>query len=491
MNERNRNVDLDTYARQASAGLRQSVRDAELTTTAPRPAGGRRLVAVAVALVVLVGGFVVLTRGGDEPSEGGIASSGVATPLAPDPVPEGLAFTGAFEGPIDDEEEASLPSDVAVYTDSDVGSESDVALVALSAEGTANYDGSALEPIEFEGRTFYGESQADGEAISWDDPVSGRAGIVSSRTLSREQLLDAARGATIDGRGVVEITAAALPDGLSLLATVPYGAVAPLGSAMAIVDGAGGIGYADAEQTRVLQVSFVLAGEGWLEASQALLYEPESLEVRGRPAYGGLVSPEATGATLTWVEADGTFVRLTGYGIMLDELADIAETLEPLSPEAWQALLDESDRERARSNGEATSGTEVVTATTFEAIGDPIEPNSFIPILAFRPADSPSGAASVSVLGEPDTAMIITPEQMPAIVHQRYNERFVYGVVPADTERLLVRYAGEEFEVTSFQNISGGGVFPAWAFVVGVHELSDSYELTAIGEDGSEITVAG
>jgi hypothetical protein len=294
-------------------------------------------------------------------------------------------------------------------------------------------------------------------------------------------------GATVDGSGVVEITPESLPDGYAYLDTVPYGVISPNASSIALMDGSGGIGYADEAQDQVLQVTFVLGQPSWLEATGAVMYEHEALEVRGQPAVGGRVSPEVVGATLSWLEPDGTFVQLTGYGLELDELTAIAETLEPLSPEAWQALLDQSDAERSRANGEVTSGTEVAPATTtFEGQGAPIDPSSGLPVLIFAPSETDPGAATLSVADEPGVTLTVEAVEMPTILIGRYDERYVYGVVPADTERLEVSGAGFAYESTSFQLIEGGGTFPAWAFIVEVPDQR-GITFTAHLEDGSTV----
>jgi hypothetical protein len=386
-----------------------------------------------------------------------------------------MDFTGAFEGPVAGAGAEQLP-DFTVYR----GPEgSGVSLVGLATTGEPEAGGPGVETVVRGGREYLVEPTSAGETISWSE--GERVPTLIGRGLTRDELLTAAQATTVDGSGRIEVAPDALPADVTKVGVVPYGVATPMANAIATLDGSGGIGYADADQSRVLEVTWAIADHGWLEASEALLDEPRPLEVRGQPAIAGELGQGTTGNTLVWVEPDGTFVRLVGFALTVDQLLEIAESLEPLTPEQWQEMLDESDRRSGDTAADSSSGTAVESATTFEGVGEEL------PLLMFDPVAGEPTRAVLQISTVPDTELVVDATMARDLPHRVYDGRWLYGVVPADTALVEVSGTSGGASTTSFFHVSGPESRDMMAYLLEVPGLGRAYTITAHLEDGSTV----
>lgn len=463
--------DLDARGRQAAAAVRARVREMELASApGPRATGPapRWVLIGAIALVVVVAGLLVVVRGGADSEEGGIASSGGATRLAPTWLPEGMTFSGAAEGPVPVDEDGA--TELTVYA----GPEgSDVVVIGLVSR----------DPI-----TDGGEDPREGEdwiARSWLEVETGRTLNLQARGVTSEQVDAMVAATTSDERGGVTIADDALPAGVTRVGTVPIGVVSPNVSALATEPGVGVLGYASDDPERLLEIAFAPAGAGWFEAAAPTVPDGRSIEVRGQRGVVGAFDQDAAAPTmLVWVEPDGTFVRLVGFGLDEDELVAIAEGMAPLSDAEWQELL---DRTGQVTTGEASvEGTQLeAPATTFEDVGEPL------PTLTIEGLDDGTDRVRLRMSHDATSELVTSAAQVGELPHAWAEDGWIYGVAPANARDVSVESSGWAYATTAFVPVAGDAPRPLRGYALRVTEDVTTYSITVRLEDGSEITVDG
>jgi hypothetical protein len=483
--------DLDRRGRQAAAGLRQRVGETALSDDAPHHSSRRPLVVVVVAVLVLVGGFALLRIGDGAPDEGGVAGTGQPTRLAFDPVPAGLAITGAFEGPLDDDFGTAI-SDVTLYEEPSPDGPADRLVAALSTDVEPTY----LDPevVTVDGRQVTIQDLGGGRTAHVVAPALGERTVsVITVDVPRDQATDLAVNAVIDDRGVVTVDSELLPNGMEWVALVPVGVAVPVATSFASLEGSGGIGYASGgeAQTTTVTVTTVLAQTGWLDVSVLSLRDARKLTVRGQEGIGGSWDGLDESGVISWVEPDGTLVRIEGYGHTVEELVALADDLVPLSDDEWRALVASSEDERE------SSGTDE-TATTFEGIGEPIDGEpppltaaEVIPLMqsfSFTQVDDTGERAQVFPRSNPDDVLDLTPADGATLTH-KVAGLMVYGVVPPDTASIEIRYDDQSIKSVGWMHVAENGTFPLWFYAFGLPSYPREYQLIATGEDGSTITL--
>lgn len=487
MNQEN---DLDRRGRDAAAGLRRSVRETPRSTDAPHRTNRRPLVVVAVAVVLLVGGFVLL-RTSDTSDENGVAGTGQPTRLAFDPPPAGLEVTGAFEGPIAEEGTDLGVGEVTMYR-SLSASRSDHPFVAgatITSEIGLSDDGAEI--LTSEDRVMeVTDLGHDRFAFVIVPNQEMRVMTLWTGGVPRDEAIGLAEAATHDAAGIVAIEPAQLPDGMEDVGRVPFAVLSPAPTSFATLTSSGGIGYADEAQGRVVTVSSVIAQDGWLDAASLLVDDPQEVEVRGNPAIGGTWqgSAEPSGV-VNWVEPDGTLVRMEGYGYTVDEVVAMADDLVALTDAEWRDLV-------ATSDGQRESGADE-SGTTFESVGEPVEgeppplgDEEGLPLIEsfelVQADDEGERARLWSSMG-PDEVLEVDVADGERLAH-RLTGLVLFGVVPPDTAKVELRFGDRTFTSAEFLHVAENGSFPLWAYAFGLPAYPGDYELIATGEDGSTIT---
>jgi hypothetical protein len=357
------NTTLDERASAAAADLRARAGarpvpafDPERAEALPAPLptstvrSRRPLLAVAAAVVLVAGAAAWWSStSGPDDSQPATRTTGNPRPYVATDLPDGFELTGVAD--LDGSDTGGAEGPLALFGPS---ADRPGLGVAFQPDYEVSDDGEQGDRIDVGGREAY---SLGGKGLGRNVVVvaEGSGGILLvSPTLDAEALARLAAEVTVDGT-TVTVDPAALPDGWGPLATdaAGFGGLSP----MAPMRGAGSgatVNYAKGAKASIIVTS--TPGDQDAVFTGILLADRfEELEVRGHRAVLTTVkiaianSPDSgdeptdlTMTTLTWLEAPGELVRVTGIGLGRDELVLVAEGVEPAGSQRWAELLKRS-----------------------------------------------------------------------------------------------------------------------------------------------------
>lgn len=316
---------------------------------APPPVDGRRSrrpLLVAAAAVVLIAGMALglVARSGD--GDGGVAgptTTGAFRPFAATELPRGMAVIGAAESP---GEQSGPDGDGAIPVDV-YGSDGGAPQLGVVLSGE-------LEPLTAGGETFdlgdgrvatAVDSGLPGSTLQLD--LEGTSALLISPELDPPALARIAGGVSVE-RGRALLDEAQLPDDWRFLGTEPdlFALFSPLS-----ISGRTGApsaavlyGPVDGDTSAMAIVSSTQGDQFRLDVLRLVSTEVRSVQVRGHDALLATTASADTENLLTvaWLERPGELVRVSGYGLSEDDLLRMAESVEPVEPGAWEAMLREA-----------------------------------------------------------------------------------------------------------------------------------------------------
>ncbi|MEZ5181655.1 MAG: hypothetical protein R2702_07255 [Acidimicrobiales bacterium] len=439
-------------------------------------------------------------------------------------VPAGLEVAGAAE----------------VDGDGDVvGLASPLVLFGPSARdprlGVTWFDGETLSPddggrtIEVDGRevTVLDTGGVIAPTVAVAAPGGGWFAAIGA-TLEVDELAQIAVAATGGADGVV-VDAADLPDGWRRLGEDPSGLFGA--SAVGALRGAAGPGLravlyatpgggssssssssassdrsdASDDQTapepvlptpiRTLTVTSTPGDELALDAARVTAPEVEELTVRGHRAL--LVEVEiadtsddpgspVSSVAVSWLEAPGELVSVSGFGVDRDEVLRAAESVEPIPAGEWRDLVSRSQLGDLPGGAEGSEGEEIARGELADGTAwilrdsTPEAEHPSVQLQVALAADTVSSFGGVgSALGSGSEAALVSFE-----LQEISDRRFAAGGVSDEVAAVEVRTASGEVldrpDLTALAEIGRG----SW-FVLEVP--ADATELVLLDADGATV----
>jgi hypothetical protein len=404
-------MDLDERARRAASAVRASVEPLEPGLGDAVPEGRARwgMAVVAVVAVVAVGVGVGAAVLDDDDATEVVTGVADAPRLVPGAVPAELSLAAA--------EELPLPSDVPavrlqLYGDpgaDDPFAQGDLAL------GVARSGGSDVDPTQEgdptvrvrgrDGLLYDAEEPAGVTILEWVETTAATelTITVASRSLGDGALVEVAEGLEVAGTSV---RPRRLPGDLELVADQDRASVPVLDPVPLPPDARGWlVSYTTPDGIEDDQRALVVATHAGDDDHLDVLrwwFDGAPAQVRGHP---GVAAADDDVAVLSWLEADGVAVTLSGIGIGQDALRVAAGSLEAVGAAEWDRLRVRAARGGSDgeilADGPLDEGTwrltleddalcfETTSGTTSHADCTPIETTEeFSPLRWFEASDS-------------------------------------------------------------------------------------------------------
>lgn len=346
MNDRELFESLDRRAASATAALdaRVAAVDApDLPTVARRSVLRRRAPVALVAALALVVVAAVASLPGDDDARTTLAGGQGATHLVlPDPVAAGFEVTVAFDGVRRPGGPQGLDARVTVQGPVDAEDPWTGGVVEYSLPtGTTTLSGSV---VDIGGPDARLDASGVGPTIAWVDGDVVRF-LVSTR-LTAEEVTALARDVIAEGTA-----AGAVLPGHEVLFTGGTADVFPILAAGASAPaGISGVAHRSTTGGEGLVIGTVQGSQARWQAAYALATEVEERTVRGNDA---VVATFGLGLSeISWLEDDGTLVRVDPIAGDAADLAPIVEKLVEVDHEAFADLV----RETSTAEGGVGSG---------------------------------------------------------------------------------------------------------------------------------------
>jgi len=350
---------------------------------APGPAGTdhrrtRAVIAVAAALVLVVGGVAWWTArpDGGDPSPVTSTGSGIRPFVATD-LPDGFTIAGAGQYDQGDQSSSMSASDADGRLTMYGPAVSDPRLgIAFIEDFTTEGLGEGAEKITIAGRTAYA---LDGRGLGVRAvilPKSSGAILLTSPSLERSDLVRLAPLVTVHD-GDAAVAESDLPAGWHEVGVEPSIAslTSPFG-AMSTGTGSGRFAvYTKGDQYALISISVTEGDQSHLYAPALMLTDTEPAEVNGHPAIAG--TPQRVqsttsagkgpveGAFVSWMPKPGELIRVTSYGITRAELLEVAAAMRPADPAEWKDLIERS--QLGEFDSARNDGSEVMGSGTFDS----------------------------------------------------------------------------------------------------------------------------
>jgi hypothetical protein len=348
----------------------------------PQPPRRRWQAAAAVAVVALAAGAVVVATRDDSSN---VSSAGDLDYLLPVWLPSGFEPQHAIDIP--DPASLGFTNDVAVYGDpgADDPWSATVAVTHLAADeellGGLPSGGEAVTVDGHDARLREAESDGwlggEGWEVEWqaDD---GR--LLVSGSLSSDEVLAAAEGASADADAGPAIDESALPDGYELLARGPLGDTLLFSSLLEGIGAASGSGdseglavaYADPALDAGVRPAIVVAQRRGPASAVDLLRlsftDVDTATVRGHHAAIGRGDepPGSAGengvVAVQWAETEGQIVSVAGFGVDEEAVLRVADEMRSAAPSEVAELRTDHAVAAPRELGDLRAG-EVVAAS--------------------------------------------------------------------------------------------------------------------------------
>lgn len=524
---------FDQRARRAAADVRshaaarpRPVFDPADASLLPAPArlGDRRsrrplLAAAAVVLLVLAGGLALVVRHQGDDDRGPADTTTTTEPPRPfvaTDLPRGLQIAGAID-------QSSVASQSMKL---DAGGE----FSALQVYGPSVDDpqlGVGLLTDESNDYAEFKKVEAGGRTVlTLDDAGLGkhvvivrrdkRAVYAMSPVLDRATLADVAEGAVVNGLEV-QVPTGVLPDGFDFLTEEP-GPLGPVGEFRNMVTGSL-VGSSavymrgttsstsdtpdgpDAntpvvDDSATVVVRSMPAEPAGVQAARLFADDVTETSIRGHEALVTTSQVAGSGAgtvvrMVTWLERPGELLRVTGYGVSVEELTRTAEGVRPVPADEWADLVERTQLGEFSAASDTPPATELgrgrfADGTAWSLLG--------------RDLDDPGGRSAsielnVAIGGNSDTSTGFSgsgqaigpgngepPEVFSqTLVQQRGGRHFAAGLVRSDVARVeLLDEQGRSAGAATMLDSSAGR---AWV----VELTADPTVLVARAAGGQEL----
>jgi hypothetical protein len=416
-------TDIDTRARAATSALLASVDAAADVAPTPRRSPLPRLAFAAVVVVAVVAGGLAFARR-DDGRTTAVASGAGAPRLIVDPAPDGLALAGVFDPP------AGAAVSVATFGTGDAEDpyrDADL-LVAVRAE-TAGEDagsGGSATAVTVQGTSGSLEETDFGVTLAFR-LAPDRVVTVASRTLSADEIVQAADALRIDGTDTT--VDGELPRGLT---PVAHGDIALGGLVQLIGPDAHVAFYADGTGESQLTVASAQGDASSIAVMRWTFAGGSRVISFGHSGVIGVLEPGEQPLRELAFERDGHVVVITGR-TSEEALLDAASHLRPASDEEWAAAGHDVARQPGvPADALASLEGELSATDTWAAYVD--SKGSLCARVQSGDSDSFS-CSSASIDSPPDQRVYPSP----LTVHDNGGtERLVVGVSPAGATRVAL-----------------------------------------------------
>jgi hypothetical protein len=327
------------------------------TGLVPRARPSRRLpVRVAVALAVVAAvvlAAIVVLGGGHRRSP--VSTDGLPTVrrFIPDRLPEGTSGPTRYELPVSASyafrtyQVGSDPAVATLYGDpsaDDPFARADLLVMTTDEVPFLLSVARASQGLTVHGTQGYADtSPALGEVVQWSDSA-GRAIVVASHTLDREQVVVIAGALVVDhGSARLGAVPAGLPGRLEEVAEVTHLPAPTMDLGLVwtqdVMASSSLIGTGPGRSSRRLFVATTTGDDADLTLLRWLWSAHASTEVRGHEGWrGASEGDELAQQALLWEEAPGVIVAIQSTGVSASTVARVAAGLRPATADEWDGV---------------------------------------------------------------------------------------------------------------------------------------------------------